>query len=247
MAPFTPPPSPPGGGDAAGSGAAAHPPPGSSTTDSPFASRPAAARPPLNAYLLVGWVNGLESLLRAIDRRVPAGSEIYLLSEKPREWRRVELANAGLRLNGTSLGALMGSSRHASASSAALTSDGSSNSDGGADESEEMRKLGRGSLPSSGGGGGGEGEGLSNMRLLHIVGFPTDESALRRLPLHRAAAAIVSADVDTEDVDTQITDSEVIASAHLLMSIFRRVVYVSCGVLGCVGRLCDCWSSSMTY
>ena len=221
MAPFTPPPSPPGGGDAAGSGAAAHPPPGSSTTDSPFASRPAAARPPLNAYLLVGWVNGLESLLRAIDRRVPAGSEIYLLSEKPREWRRVELANAGLRLNGTSLGALMGSSRHASASSAALTSDGSSNSDGGADESEEMRKLGRGSLPSSGGGGGGEGEGLSNLRLHHIVGFPTDESALRRLPLHRAAAAIVSADVDTEDVDTQITDSEVIASAHLLMSIFR--------------------------
>ena len=27
-----------------------------------------------NAYLLVGWVNGLDSLLRAIDRRVPPGS-----------------------------------------------------------------------------------------------------------------------------------------------------------------------------
>lgn len=64
-------------------------------------------------------------------------------------------------------------------------------------------------------------EGLTNVRLKHILGFPTDEGAIRRLPLDRAAAAIVSADVDTEDVDTQITDSEVITSAHLLTAIFR--------------------------
>ena len=58
------------------------------------------------------------------------------------------------------------------------------------------------------------------MRLHHIVGVPTDDGALKRLPLARAAAAIVSADVDTESVDTQITDSEVIISSRMLMEIY---------------------------
>lgn len=82
-----------------------------------------------------------------------------------------------------------------------------------ADAESSTRRTARGS---------GSSAGLRNCRLEHIIGFPTDESALRRLPLARAAAAIVSADVDSADVDTQITDSEVITSAHQLRSLYEQ-------------------------
>lgn len=70
--------------------------------------------------------------------------------------------------------------------------------------------------------------GLRNLRLKHIVGFSTDELAIRRLPLRRAVGAIVSADVDTTDVDTQITDSEVLTSAHLLRRIYEPIAAAEC-------------------
>ena len=58
------------------------------------------------------------------------------------------------------------------------------------------------------------GVGLTNVRLVHIVGFCTDVSALRRLPIDRAVAAIVSADGDAQDA--AINDSEVMSSALIL-------------------------------
>ena len=154
-----------------------------------------------NAYLLIGWVNGLDSLLRGMDRRVPPGSEVHLLSEKPIAWRETELANEGLNLDGSSL----------------------DNGGGGGDDDARRSSADK------------HDEGLVNLRIRHVVGVPTDDGALKRLPLGRAAAAIVSADVDSEDVDTQITDSEVITSAHLLTEIYSahaRREYRATGVRG---------------
>ena len=60
-----------------------------------------------------------------------------------------------------------------------------------------------------------------HVELCHLVGFATDETALRRLPLDDATAAIVSADVDQTEVDTQLTDAEVITSALLLRQLYE--------------------------
>ena len=163
-----------------------------------------------NAYLLVGWVNGIDSLLRAMDRRVPPGSEVYLLSEKSLVWRKATLAVDGLALDGSSI------------------EDGGLDADEAEDEagvSPRSRSAPAVSVAMQQEGGQAQvteaDEGLVNLRLKHIIGFATDDGALKRLPFARAIAAIVSADVDTEDVDTQITDSEVITSAHLLGSIYQ--------------------------
>ena len=68
----------------------------------------------------------------------------------------------------------------------------------------------------------GTASGLTNVTLEHLYGFPTDMSALERLPLDDATiAAVISADTvdDTDaDIDHQIGDSEVLMSALL----FRR-------------------------
>lgn len=209
-----------------------------------------------NAYLLVGWVNGLDSLLRAIDRRVPPGSEVFLLSEKTWAWRERQLANGGMALDGSALDEESASATHGADDedvAAGMIEDGdagggatgagaaqagttgfqkgltcprarkpaSKGSSGGSGKAGGTGGAGGGAGGEVGGrAGGGAGEGLINVRLQHIVGVPTDDGALKRLPLERAAAAIVSADVDTEDVDTQITDSEVITSAHILMEIY---------------------------
>lgn len=149
-----------------------------------------------NAYLLIGWVHGIHSLLRALDRRVPPGSEVVILSEKPLAWRDAELAVEGLNLYGERL----------------VDDDGG----GIAPAPSASRRGPRGDSAVD-----GATRALHNIRLKHFVGFPTDEAAIRRLPLRRAVAAIVSADVDTNDVDTQITDSEVITSAHLLRRVYE--------------------------
>lgn len=149
----------------------------------------------------VGWVHGLHSLLQALDRRVPLGSEVIILSEKSLEWRDAELAVEGLSRSGDALEDDKGDEGDKGGGVAAL--------------SHRKPVIQRQDTNSS------SKAGLANLRLRHIVGFPTDETAIRRLPLERAAAAIVSADVDSADVDTQITDSEVMTSAHLLRRVYE--------------------------
>mgnify|MGYP006100949321 CR=1 FL=1 len=61
------------------------------------------------------------------------------------------------------------------------------------------------------------GIGLVNVRLVHTVGFCTDVSALRRLPIDRVVAAIVSTDGDAQDA--AINDSEVMSSALILRAL----------------------------
>ena len=39
----------------------------------------------------MGWVHDVDSLLEAIDQRVPAGSEVYILSERGIRWRQVPM------------------------------------------------------------------------------------------------------------------------------------------------------------
>jgi hypothetical protein len=159
--------------------------------------------PKRNAYLLVGWIHGISSLLFALDRRAAPESEVYILSEKPLAWRDVQLAVEGLARDG---------SPHRERDDTAADDEACANM---------VRRMSDkyavdGTL------------GLRNLRLKHIVGFPTDELAIRRLPLRRAVGAIVSADVDTTDVDTQITDSEVLTSAHLLRRIYEPIAAAEC-------------------
>ncbi len=65
-------------------------------------------------------------------------------------------------------------------------------------------------------------QGLRNARLVHKEGITTDHVALKKLPLDRATAVIVAADVDDVEADTQISDSEVITTAMLLRSMIER-------------------------
>jgi hypothetical protein len=140
------------------------------------------------------------------------------------QWRTNELNNEGLNLDGSLLVEADGDDDKLPGSmpSASTTTPVKVGAGGG----EGGSGGGDGGDGGGGGGGGGDGggneedEGLINVRIRHLLGVPTDDGALKRLPLSRAAAAIVSADVDSEDVDTQITDSEVITSAHLLMEIY---------------------------
>jgi hypothetical protein len=64
--------------------------------------------------------------------------------------------------------------------------------------------------------------GLHNCTLTHVYGYTTDEKAIRRLPLHRADAAVVVADASEDDHEAhggselQIADSEALTSTILL-------------------------------
>lgn len=162
-----------------------------------------------NVYLLVGWPTSIGPLLTALDQRVAAGSEAVILSEKSISWREIELQKRGLAVDGRPFGKEVVE-----------------------DEEEGGRGDGRGGegtplLDSNRGGSSTNRstEGLQHLTLKHLVGYTTDEAAIRHLPLERAVAAIISADVaGTEDVDSQITDSEVINTVHLLRTIYEPLV-----------------------
>ena len=70
--------------------------------------------------------------------------------------------------------------------------------------------------------------GLRNVTLDHVVGFATDVSQLRRLPLATLEAAIVMADIDqnavqsTSGAELQLADSETITSTLLLRDMHER-------------------------
>ena len=69
---------------------------------------------------------------------------------------------------------------------------------------------------------------LKNVRIDHVVGFATDVSQLRRLPLATLEAAIVMADVDegavqsTSGAELQLADSETITATLLLRDMHER-------------------------
>ena len=155
--------------------------------------------------VMVGWAHAMHSLLMALDGHLPSGSEVFVLSEKPLHWRRAALAADGMALDGSVLAEGDGLGVPAQLSSPRAAPRASSQRSFGS-TSSSPRAL---DLVVSYGG-----VGLTNVRLVHIVGFCTDVSALRRLPIDRAVAAIVSADGDAQDA--AINDSEVMSSALIL-------------------------------
>ncbi|KAK7231065.1 monovalent cation:H+ antiporter [Aureococcus anophagefferens] len=71
--------------------------------------------------------------------------------------------------------------------------------------------------------------GLANATLEHLVGFPTDKTQLKRLPLTRLEAAIVMADEASDKRATggselQLQDSETVTSTVLLRDLHERLV-----------------------
>ncbi|KAH8059746.1 hypothetical protein JL721_9163 [Aureococcus anophagefferens] len=70
---------------------------------------------------------------------------------------------------------------------------------------------------------------LANATLEHLVGFPTDKTQLKRLPLTRLEAAIVMADEASDKRATggselQLQDSETVTSTVLLRDLHERLV-----------------------
>ena len=63
-----------------------------------------AFQPPMT-IIIIGWPYGIDSLLRAIDRRLPPGSTIHILSERGLKWRRGMLATEGISMSGESVDA----------------------------------------------------------------------------------------------------------------------------------------------
>ena len=120
-------------------------------------TRAAALQRP-RVILMVGWQRNCGQLFRALDARLPPHSQLWILSEKSKEWRKNELAVEGLTLEGSGFDPR----RSFGAAGKRLTSRATASE-------------------------------LVNMTLHHVVGYTTDEEALRRLlsSVEEADAAIV--------------------------------------------------------
>ena len=197
--------------------------------------------------ILVGWVLGLASLLRALDRLLPAGSEIIVLSAKSVQWRTGQLADQGMSLDGQSLhqpnpkkadtnGILETRQRleeiirgiramESPEGSQEQVKEDLDQNDAKATECEESARQQEDALRRQ------QDRGLAHSSLTHLTGHITDLVALEKLPLHRASAVVLCADSggeQAEEEDTQILDSEVIISASLLRGLLESSAASDC-------------------
>ena len=53
--------------------------------------------------LIIGWPRHFASLLSALDARLPRHSTVVVLSERNEAWRKMEMEQEGLRLDGKAL------------------------------------------------------------------------------------------------------------------------------------------------
>ena len=115
--------------------------------------------------------------MRWPEVRMERAPQVWVLSEKSLEWRASELAVEGLTLEGCAhVDSRQSTQRKRPAKATRIS--GETNADSG---------------------------GLLHCSLRHVVGFTTDEEALRRLLMaSQADAAIVMADVDEHAIDLQV-------------------------------------------
>lgn len=165
-------------------------------------------------------------MLRALDRRLPRGSEIVVLSEKSLAWRKEKLADEGVLLSGGSMNEAMSEARDQQFFRRPDV-EGDDSQPRRAEQQQrprwaERRQERRAEKGEPEGDDDEEGAGsrsrggdpdenarhaLRNARLVHRVGITTDHVALKKLPLERAVAVVVAADVDDYEMDTQVLTS----------------------------------------
>ena len=165
--------------------------------------------------LLVGWTRGQGRMLRTLDGRLPPQSHVYLLSRRPLKARAQDMAMHGLELNGGPLhgcdeaepveGGTPGrdSGRNSRGSSVDEPRQGSAVAGMAAATVAAVAAAAGAGAEGAGGSGGGsvpprrfrgshgptEGVafgGLRHVTLHHVLGTPSEEAELRRLPLEKA-------------------------------------------------------------
>ena len=181
--------------------------------------------------LMLGWSPGMVHLLHAFDKRLPPGSTIHILSQKPLHKRQAVLATEGLSLHGgpytESTPEMMGDEPDPSVSHQAGRESGRYGAaDSLRDSTRESTRCSSANPPRGAPAlshrDSAQTMGLENVRLEHLVGYSTDETSIRRLPLQDAAAAIVCADGgQLNKADTQIDDADVMSTTLILRRVYE--------------------------
>ena len=201
-----------------------------------LAPAPGAAEGGGMLLLIIGWPRHFASLLSALDARLPRHSTVVVLSERNEAWRKMEMEQEGLRLDGKAL------SRAAAEKQA---------------RSNAVPQTPKGKKRQTSAGHFRNATGCARLTLRHAYGPATDKLALAQLvpwkedagsPPLLASAALVGADFDDDDVDTQISDSEAITSAILLRQLHDDAAraYESSGARGLARMASDGLRESST-
>jgi hypothetical protein len=126
--------------------------------------------------IILGWRQGIGPLIKALDARLPEGSSIHMLADKPLGDREIELMREGVY----------------------------------------SRKDGNIQLT------------LQSCKLYHIAGISTRRDDVAELPLNKATAAIVLADMDRLGIsnmekqggeELQVADSDTVIAVELLQQL----------------------------